>query len=248
MLRRLAPLLLVFQSLWMPTRALSSAPPSDLGVKLSKRVSNYNLGVFSFVGALIQVSTDFQIPMGIVWVDTPESRAQTSFAWKDATILEIIQDIAKTDTGYQVQARNGVVHISRISTVPDRENFLKLKIEMFQTHNTALEVASYQLHTIITPIKGNHQISIAGPGDSQLSLDLKNCTVEDVLDAFAVGSRGKIWMVVFPNRPTAIADGILRTRSLFTDDPIRDDQQPVWYLHRWGDPAPPLVSGAPAPR
>src|SRR5712692_6379653 len=124
MLAKTALLLVAFQSSWMVPVGSGSPLPDDLTVKLSKHVTNYNLGVFNFLEALIRVSNDFQIPMGIVWVNSPAERAELPFAWKDATVREIIEGIAQTQPGYQVQIKNGVVHVSPRALIPDRENFL----------------------------------------------------------------------------------------------------------------------------
>jgi len=241
MLRTLTLLMLTVQASCAGTTRVGSFPAADLMAKLNKHVSNYNLGVFSFVGALIRVSGDFEVPMGITWVNSPTTRAELPFAWKDATVLEVIQAIVKTRPGYAVEIKNGVVHIFPAGMIPDRENFLKLKIPAFETHDTIVELASFKLHMLVTPIKGTHQINVAGPGDSKVSLELRDCEVEDVLDALAVASNRKIWIVTFADEPTLTTSGLRATRSLFTDDPIRDVEQPVWYLHRWSDPMPPGV-------
>jgi len=217
-------------------------PAEDLAAKLNKHVSNYNLGVINVVGALLQVSNDFQIPMGITWVNSRAARAESAFAWKNASIGEIIQSIANTQPGYEVRVRNSVVHVSPSGLIPDAENFLKTKLPSFQTHNTMVEVASFKLHMLVTPIRGSHQVSIAGPGDSKVDVQLKNCTVEDVLDAFVLTSNRNVWIVTFPDKASLTASGLRRTGSLFTDALISDDQQPVWYLHHQGDPPPPLLA------
>jgi len=192
MLAKTALLLLAFQSSWMVPVASGSAAPDDLSVKLSKHVTNYNLGVFNFLEALIRVSNDFQVPMGIVWVNSPAERAELPFAWKGATVQEIIESIAQTQPGYRVQIRNGVVHVSPRALIPDRENFLKLKIEAFDVHNDYIELASWKLHTLVTPIRGSYQISIGGTGDSKIDVELKDTTVENILDALVVASNRKI--------------------------------------------------------
>ncbi len=248
MLLKLALALPLIAFPWRAAPSTAASATDDLTLKLKNRVSNYNPGVFNFIGALIRVSNDFQIPMGIVWVNTAATHTEMPFAWRDATVGEIIEAIATTQPGYKVQIGNGVAHVFPSGLIPDAQNFLNKKIDTFETRNAMVEVASFKLHMLVTPIKGNHQISIAGPGDSQVSLELKNCAVEDVLDALAVASNRKIWIVAFPDNPTLTANGLRRTRSVFTDAPIQDDQQPVWYLHRWGDPLPPLVSGAPPPQ
>lgn len=96
-------LLLAVQSSRIVPIANASTVQEDLNVKLSKHVSNYNLGTFTLVGALIRVSSDLQIPMGIAWVNTPAARAELPFAWKDATVRELIESIAMTQPGYRVE-------------------------------------------------------------------------------------------------------------------------------------------------
>lgn len=189
----------------------------------------------------MRVSNDFQIPMGIVWVNSPAARAEVPFAWKDASVRGLIDDIAKNQPGYKVELRNGVVHVFP-GFIPDRENFLKLKIGTFLLHDSYLEVASFKLHTLITPIRGNYQISVAGPGDSRVSIELTDSTAENALDALVVASNRKVWIVTFPPESTLTPSGFRRTMSLFTDTPIADDEQPVWYLYRSGDPLPRVIS------
>ncbi|MBI3404926.1 MAG: hypothetical protein HY046_05665 [Acidobacteria bacterium] len=217
-----------------------SLQTEDLSAKLNKEVSDYSLGSCNFPGALLQVSKDFQIPMGIVWTNSPAARAEMPFVWKHATVKEIIEGIAKTQPTYQVRIGNGVVHV--FPSIPDRENFLKIKIDAFETHNDAVELASFKLHMLVTPIKGGYQISIGGTGDSFVSVALKNCTVEDALDALAGASNRKVWIVAFQDDVALMANGLRRTRSVFTDRPIPDGEQPAWHLQRWGDPVPPLFT------
>jgi len=240
MIATILSLILAFRSSAAPSSAPPSPTPDDLSSKLSKRVSNYNLGVFTLLRALIRVSNDFQIPMGIAWVDSPATRAELPFAWKDATVQEIIENIAGTEPGYQVCVENGVVHV--LPPIPDSQNFLKLKLGDFSAHDDYIEVASFKLHTLVTPIKGSYQISIGGTGDSKVDIELKNPTTESALDALTVASNRKIWVVAFSNDSRLTSRGFRRTKSLWTEDPVPDEEQPVWALFRWGDPPPPNIA------
>jgi hypothetical protein len=90
--------------------------------------------------------------------------------------------------------------------------------------------------------RGNRQISIAGPGDSKVNLDLNNVTAAEVLDALALGSNRKVWVVAFADDPsltTLPPKGMRRTTSLWTDNLVPDNIQPTWSFFRWGDPMPP---------
>jgi hypothetical protein len=200
------------------------------------------LGVSNFVAALIRVSSDFQIPMGIVWLNAPLARAELSFAWRDATVQEIIEAIAKTQPGYKVQARNGVVHVFPDGAIPGPQDFLKLKVKAFEIRNDYIEIASFKLHTLVTPLETPYSMSIGATGDSKVDLSLKNSSVQDILDALAVASNRKIWIVAFSEDAGLTPSGFRRTISLWTDRTIPDADQPVWELMRWADPLPPGVA------
>ena len=242
-LRTLPCAILAFQFLRLSPCGLGPQKPDDLSLKLSKQVTSYSLGKSNFIEALIRVSTDSQVPMGITWVDSPTALAQIPFEWKDATIQEIIESIAKTQSGYEVQIGNGVVHIFAPGTIPDRQNFLKVKIGNFEVHDE-VEVASWKLHMLITP-RMYAAFSIGATGDSRVDMELKDTTVEGVLDALAATSKRQIWIVTFSNDTRLTHRGLRRTISLWNEKPVPDEDQPVWDLLRWGNPLPPLVSGAP---
>jgi hypothetical protein len=122
--------------------AYSSTTAEDLSARINKRVTNYNLSVFTFVEALMHVSSDFEVPMGIAWVSKPAAKAALAFAWKDATVRQIIEAIVETHPGYRLELKNGVVQISPESLVAEEESFLATKIKTFQAQNEYTEVVS----------------------------------------------------------------------------------------------------------
>src|SRR5713226_10456669 len=95
--------LLVSQfSVGMPVDA-PSATSDELRGKLRAHVHNYNLTANNFIEALTHVAREFQIPLGIAWVSTPAARRKLALSWKGATVQEILEAIAKTQPGYEVQ-------------------------------------------------------------------------------------------------------------------------------------------------
>jgi hypothetical protein len=228
-------LLLTFQCLWMTPGAHSSVPQDDLSAKLNKRVMKYDLGALNFVDAFLHVASDFQIPMGIAWVDTPAARAEQAFTWEETTVQEVIQAIAKTQPGYQVQIRNGVVHVSSPGLPPEAENFLSMKIKTFRVLDEYVEMANFKLHNLITP--PNHAgFSVGANMEPKISLQLTNSTVEDILDALIVASACKMWVVTFSENSNLTPNGFRRTLALGNNlSPIPDKDQPGWELLHWGD-------------
>lgn len=237
MLRKTAILVLVLQSFWFLSVAMGTQATDELTTKLHKRTANYSLVGFNFAEALIRVSSDFRIPMGFTWVNTPAARAEIPFAWKDTTVQEIIESIAKKQPGYHVDVGDALVHISPLGLIPDRQNFLKLRIARFEVQDDYIEVASWRLQALVTP-RTYGATSIGATGDSKVNLDLKDSTVEDILDALAAASNRKIWIVTFAGDTGLTPTGFRRTMSLWSGRPAPDDEHASWDLLRWGDPMP----------
>ncbi len=224
-----------------------------LDAKLHKKVRNYQLHANNFVEALTQVASDFQIPMGIEWVNTARARTRLDLSWKTATVEEVLQAIVKSQPGYEMQTTAEILRISSPDLVSDRDNPLKLKIETFEVRDAPAEFAWRKLHDAvkrtISPPKppqgpggGIAGSSASNIGDPKVSVRLQGETVEHILNALALASARKIWIATFSDKPDLTRSGFRRTLTLWNDFPIPDDEQPVWDFLHWGDPLPPLLA------
>jgi hypothetical protein len=119
--------------------SLSQADKADdLNQKLSFRVPEGRVEG-TFVEALGETARVFNIPMGISFVNTASSQRKRAVEYSNATVLEIIEDIAKTEPDYEVRVANNVVHVAT-KGVPDAQNFLTLKIPQFSGDGVAAVV------------------------------------------------------------------------------------------------------------
>jgi len=253
MLTQIALFLFLFQASPMPSAASGPQRADDLDAKLRTRVDSYQLQANNFVEALTRAASDFQIPMGVEWVNTAAAAARVSLSWKNATMREVLQAIVKTQPGFEMFVRTGVVHVLSPKLIPDRENPLKLDVNAFEVHDVSAESASRKLREIVkrtisppSPQRGDG--GGAGSGfsnidDPKISVGLKNVTVGDVLDALALTSARRIWIITFKDDPTLTATGFRRTLTLWNNFPIPDGEQPIWDLLHWGDAIPDTVLG-----
>jgi hypothetical protein len=225
--------------------------PDELNAKLSSRTVIYNVSAKNFLGALTDVANRFHIPMGIEWLNKPEARAALSLSWNNATVNEIIADIAKTQPGYEVNVRNGIVHISCAKLVQDKQNFLRVRLNRFGVNNEPLEVASRRLRDLIRMVVSpsiQHAGGIAGSqafnvGEGKINIEMRDVSVEDALDKLVAVSARKIWIVTFADDITTTASGFRRTLTLWNDYPIPDNEQPLFDILHWGDVLPTTVLG-----
>jgi len=217
-------------------------PETDdsLKAKLDRKVDGYDLGNCTMPEALVRASNEFQIPMGIALVEDEQLLSKMPFAWKHATVRQVIEAIVGARAGYHMQIGDGIVHVYAEGRVRDEENFLVRKVANYDVRGQDVELASFKLHNILTPPKFAGY-SVASSGDSTATVKKVDSTVADILDELVASSNRKIWIVLFLNYSGSTPSGFRRTKSLFTAAPISDKEQPTWAFLRWGDPVPPLL-------
>jgi hypothetical protein len=245
MITALGLLVLLIQS--QAGQEVKKTAPSEsttLEARLHTRVTNYQLDANNFVDALLQVAGDHKVPMGIEWVRTPVTMHNVRMSWKSASVKDVIEAIVKTQPGYTMTTEAGVVHVYALGLVPDRENFLKLRVTEFEVRDEVVEVAERRLVSLVnatvSPPKPMARVTGGGGignslavevGDPNLALKMKDVTVEDVLDALALASPKKVWIVTFAPAGQLMPTGFRQMAS-----PIGDDgpAKPYWELLKWG--------------
>jgi hypothetical protein len=242
-LRGLVVFLLILSAAWCLPQ---SDKPDDLNQKLNYRVPVARVEG-RFVEALGETARVFNIPIGISWVNTASSQQKRALEYKDATVLEIIQDIAKTEAGYEVNIANNVVHVAT-KDVPADQNFLYLKIPQFSGNGVAAVVKAglwMLLNQQIAPdpARGYGGSIFHNRDDPTLYLQFTNATVEEILDRIAFEADQKVWVVTFAEDPNLTPTGFRRTESFASKAIAADNDQPVWDIFPWdywpvGLPAP----------
>jgi hypothetical protein len=188
--------------------------------------------------------------MGISFVNTASSQRKRAVEYKDATVLEIIEDIAKTEPGYEVRIANNVVHVAT-TDVPFGQNFLNVIIPQFSGEGVAAVVKAglwMLLNQQIAPdpARGYGGSISHSSSDPTLYLQFTNSTVEEILDRIAIASDQKVWVVTFAADPHLTPTGFRRTESYPSQVIPADDAEPLWDIFRWNDwpvtlvPAPAL--------
>ncbi len=245
----LALLLLLLQFLLPTPRLAAAQSPLDLQAKLHMRVKNYTLDADNFLDALAKVATQFQLPLGVEWSENSETRQRVSRSWSDTDVQQMIQELVKAHQGYELEVRDGVVHVFPAWTKSNRKDFVNLRLGNFAVRNQVPETATHELRDLVklnisppSPPKpgaagGSGSSQAVDVGEQEISLRLQNVTVRDALDKIALASDLKIWVVTFTDEPLT-PTGFRRTRTLRIKT-IAHNEQPVWDSLRWGDAVPP---------
>jgi hypothetical protein len=216
-----------------------AVPTDDLATKLGTRVAEYRLANLNFVEALIRIGSDFKLPMGIVWVNTPTARSKADFAWRNVAVRDILETVTEGQPEYAVVVTNGIVHISTKAILPE-QNFLLLRLVSFHAQGVTNWVKSSLWRQLNTQIDGP-QSAYAGSiltsrDDPKLNLDFTDATVIEIFDSIALASDRKLWVVTFEDATAITPSGFRRSRQLSSRNPITNASQPEWDVLYWGYP------------
>jgi len=233
---------------------LRAAPQTQTNPRISNilrtHVLEYRTQGLDFVQTLARVSGDFRIPMGIEWIEAPSAQSPLTLSWRDTTVENVLETIVKTQPGYVMRLAPGAVLVSCPGLVDERENPLMVRIADFRLRRVPEGLAYRKLHEVtvqtISPPKPTHGAPggvigsyLGGTDEAEVSLELKDVTVQDILDAIAGVSTGyKLWVVTFALSGNQTHAGYRRTLGLGIVNPVPDDEQPVWDIFHWDDAIP----------
>jgi len=214
-----------------------STPPTDLSAKLAVRVAVTEPSGYSFVEALCATARAFNIPLGISWIDRPAAREPIYLKLSDVSVLQIIEAIAHTQPNYEVRISNGVVHVYPTEITPDH-NFLELIFPSFKQQTTmGWAYANLQMlvrtRVVYPPPQGFGGSVLSSDAEPKFQIDLADASVETVLDAMALSSPYKLWVVTFVDDFVPTPTGFHRTKFWCGNRVTPNDSQPIWEYFKW---------------
>jgi hypothetical protein len=218
---------------------------SELQSKLAASTSHYTVTADNFIDAITHTAQAFQIPMGIVCVNSGPTHSKMNMQWDHASVQQILQSIVSTQPDYTMSEDGDIVHVA-CNQIPPDQNFLLLTIKTFEVHNAPVEMAERKLGnsiraTIEPPQSGRGGIGgslFTQTGEPEISLRLDDVTVQKILDKLVEISNKKIWVVTFADTPVPTPTGLRRTVTLWNNAPIPDNSQPLWDMFGWKDSVP----------
>jgi hypothetical protein len=156
---------------------------------------------------LIELAKRFQVPMGIEWnAGSPESLEKGALA-RSNTVGSLITAIVRQSPDHSVEIRDGIVNILSRSLIDSHKNFLNLTIPDFELNQQDLFTAQWLLHRKIRLMLNPNEnrnfvggpIITPGRGDgfdkTNITLDLKDITVRDILNRMALANGNALWIV-----------------------------------------------------
>jgi hypothetical protein len=216
-------------------------PAGQLDAKLHAAVPEYNVTGYTFIGALLRVADEFQIPLGVEWIATPSAIEKLSLSWHDTSVMNIVEAIVHSQPGYELRVDGSILHITS-TAIPNGQNFLNLTVHSFDVQDQVVQIAERELKgAIVATVAPQKLGGILGslgtsPNEPNITIKREDASVRENLDSIITVSRKKIWVVTFVENFVLTATGFRRTISLWSDAPVPDSEQPFWDMFSWNEP------------
>ena len=209
---------------------------------LAAPVTTFHIRATNLLQAAAQISSRFDVPIGIAWRGDVNAGRRISKDWSDTTVANLLRDVVAEDPEYELDISNGVVHIQPTALENGSLDFLNIKLPSFTatdyTHVVGLQLRD-QLNRILIPRPAEPKAQTCGGSlgigaqEVHTTIALVNASVRQVLDALLLNSRYQMWLVIF--NPNTTYNGYFGTASIFRK--TSDWDQPNWdFLSRYFDP------------
>lgn len=215
---------------------------TELQARLESNVERYEVSSESFLEALVTVSSDFKLPIGIEGFGRAENARPVRLSFGRTSSREILQRIVDVESGYRLEAGDDIVHVYHKDLRDDPHNFLNLRVRDFSVTDEYVSIASRRLqrqaHAEIAPRPpvgaGEAGSAASGLGDRHVTIRLHDVTYREALDGLALSADFKVWIVAFSNSVPPMSTGLRRTVTSEGGNPGQDWDQPFWELLPWG--------------
>jgi hypothetical protein len=196
------------------TASARAQAPVTLSVPVSDSVQNFALDAHGLVEALLKVSAQFRLPLGVEWTKNAATMKTIRFSRDRATIAEIIDTVVSACPGYEWRNEDGIIHVFRRDLVKDSRNPLNIGIRSFDPAPETVGIANNNLYQRVTHAvrhadwAGGIVGSVIGyPGEPVFPFATQNVAARAILDeivtaglAAAVPRMQRNWIVSFPEQ------------------------------------------------
>jgi hypothetical protein len=230
--------------------------PVTISAAVSDSVQDYALDAHGLVEALLKVSAQFRLPLGVEWTKNAAALKTIRFSRDRATIAEIIDAVVSACPGYEWRNEDGIIHVFGRDVVKDSRNPLNITIPSFDPAPESVGFANNNLYRLVSHAVRHPEWAsgIVGslfgyPGEPVFPLAAQNVSVRAILDeivtaglATAVPRMQRNWIVTFPAQPMLSGTGFLEVAPVLKINAVDVEDQPFWILLPWSASPPEIMS------
>lgn len=171
--------------------------------KLERRVEQFNTSGHSFVASVLELAYQYELPMGIEFMDRETATRPINLEFRDETVRRILLAIIRQAPEYHVSFSAGLVDIYSSKARDDPLNLFNRVIKDFgisqlDTHDADLTLFCALGRELVPPSSCFGSVAIGQWGPLKVTVHLQNAKVYEILNAIAAQNGKAIWTVLTP--------------------------------------------------
>jgi hypothetical protein len=171
--------------------------------KLEGRVEQFNTSGHSFVASLLELAYQYELPMGIEYMDRETAARPINLEFRDETVRGILLAIVGQAPEYRVSFSAGLVDIYSPKARDDPSNLFNRVIKDFgisqvDTHDADLALFCALGRELVPPSSCFGSVAIGQWGPLKITVHLQNAKVYEILNAIVAQNAKAIWTVTAP--------------------------------------------------
>ncbi len=203
-------------------------------------VPSYSPQASSFIDALIKVASQFELPLAVEWIKSPDALKPISLSRSNMNASEVLDAIVSTHSDYAWRFEEGVVHVFPKTIVNDPRNPLNVRIGTLREGSwTVIDADNFLLQSVGPVVRSVEPkvVPVPSPVEDEPKFQLvgQDAPVREVLSKIITASKKEIWITTFPNNLPLNARGFWEVTPMYDPRYVKPENQPFWVLLRWGD-------------
>lgn len=204
-----------------------------------KPVPSDSLQSSSFIDALFKVASQFELPLAVEWMKSPDTLKPIRLSRNYTNAGEALDAVVSAQSDYDWRLESGIVHVFQKTIVNDPRNPLNARTTLPDGNWTVIDANNFLLQSIgpLVDSIGPKVVPVPAPFEEepQFPLGAHDALVREVLNKVITASKKKIWVAIFPSDLPLTTKGFWDTTAMYDPRYIKPEDQPFWIFLRWGD-------------
>jgi hypothetical protein len=170
---------------------------------LERRVEQFDTSGHSFVASVLELAYQYELPMGIEFMDRETATRPINLEFRDETVRGILLTIIGQAPEYRVSFSAGLVDIYSPKARDDSTNLFNRVIKDFEireldTHDADLALFCALGRQLVPPSSCFGSVAIGQWGATKITVRQQNAKVYEILNAIVARNGKAVWAVTAP--------------------------------------------------
>jgi hypothetical protein len=175
----------------------------DNDKRLNARVKRFDTAGRSLISVVVDLAYEYRLPTGIEYVDQEAMSRPIHSVYRDESIGVILTKMVGQFPEYGISLTGGIVNLYSREARKESTNLLNTTLTVFSVNAVETRIADFELFCSLTEkiepgTRCSGSLATGQWKTDVITLDLRDATVHEILNAIVAENGSAIWTVITP--------------------------------------------------